>query len=79
MIGPKSLRLTLTVATLVGAGLVLGACGRKGALDPPPGAFVETAPAAPTVVKQGAPPPPKGKVDPGPVPPQKSIPLDRLL
>jgi len=68
-------RLALTAA--LAATLGLGACGRKGALDPPPGASLEGEPQAnmPTLMSS------KGQVPPGtPVQPSKKhSPLDILL
>jgi len=68
-------RVVLTVA--LAAALGLGACGRKGALDPPPGASLEGEPQAnmPSLMSS------KGQAQPGnPVQPSKKhIPLDVLL
>ena len=40
---PRSSRLTFRIATVgaLAAALALGACGRKGALDPPPGSSMQ--------------------------------------
>jgi predicted small lipoprotein YifL len=68
-------RLALMAA--LAAALGLGACGRKGPLDPPPGASLEGEPQAnmPDLMSS------KGKVQPdAPVQPSKKhIPLDVLL
>jgi hypothetical protein len=66
------------VAATVALALGLGGCGRKGALDPPPGGLAE-----PTVIgAQPAPAPgPDGQVAaaPAPQPAKKTTPLDWLL
>jgi predicted small lipoprotein YifL len=68
-------RLALTAALAVALGL--GACGRKGPLDPPPGASLEGEPQAnmPSLMSS------KGQVPPGAAvqPSKKHIPLDILL
>lgn len=73
---PNTPRILAATTLLLAAALVLAGCGRRGALDPPPGAVVE----APATAKAGTPgAATKGKTDPGAVPPQKSIVLDKLL
>ena len=72
-----SVRYALAVALALALGL--GGCGRKGALDPPPGGLAE-----PTVIgAQPAPAPgPEGHVAAAPPPQQpakKTTPLDWLL
>jgi predicted small lipoprotein YifL len=71
-----SARCGLVVAVTLALGL--GGCGRKGALDPPPGGLAE-----PTVIgAQPAPAPgPDGQVAaaPAPQPAKKTTPLDWLL
>ena len=76
-----SVRCALVAAVALALGL--SACGRKGALDPPPGGLAE-----PTVIcAQPAPPPgPDGAVAaagpnaaPAPAPAKKTTPLDWLL
>ena len=69
----------LALAAAVALALGLGGCGRKGALDPPPGGLAE-----PTVIgAQPAPAPgPDGQVaaaPPAPQPAKKTTPLDWLL
>jgi predicted small lipoprotein YifL len=83
---PRPLVSSYVRCALVGAvvlALGLSACGRKGALDPPPGGLAE-----PTVIgAQPAPPPaPNGAVAattaptaPPPPPAKKTTPLDWLL
>jgi predicted small lipoprotein YifL len=67
----------LALAAALAASLGLGACGRKGPLDPPPGASLEGEPQAnlPNLMSD------KGLPSPGkPVQPSKKhIPLDVLL
>lgn len=82
---PLKTRRPVAIATLVCCALVLGGCGRKGALEPP-GADLATSETAPVKGSKVAAPAAnagtattKGKTDPGPVPPQKSIVLDKLL
>ena len=60
-----------TVAALFALGLALSACGRKGPLDPPPGAYVGPGGALVEVDQQGPPIAPPGE--------KKRIPLDVLL
>ena len=69
----------LALAATVALALGLGACGRKGALDPPPGGLAD-----PTVIgAQPVPAPgPDGQVaaaPPSPQPAKKTTPLDWLL
>jgi Prokaryotic lipoprotein-attachment site len=73
------LSVRCALAATVALALGLGGCGRKGALDPPPGGLAE-----PTVI--GAQPPsatgPNGQVaaaPPAPQPSKKTTPLDWLL
>jgi len=67
--------LRLAVIGAFVAALGLAACGRKGALDPPPGASLagdqSTVSGRPVMGKDGVPRAPKG--------PDKHIPLDNLL
>jgi predicted small lipoprotein YifL len=67
------LRLALIAA--LGAALALAACGRKGTLDPPPGASLagvqSTVDGKPVMDRNGVPRAPVG--------PDKHIPLDSLL
>ena len=69
------LRLALIGALAVALGLGLAGCGRKGPLDPPPGASVgsdqSTANGQPVMGAAGSPRAPRG--------PNKRIPLDNLL
>ena len=73
-------------AVLTGA-LGLAACGRKGPLDPPPGAsLTQPPPVAPRAglgeehyALPGVPPPPPPAPPPGPPPAQKTFFLDFLL
>ncbi len=74
-----NLSVRCALAAAVALALGLGGCGRKGALDPPPGGLAE-----PTVI--GAQPPapgPDGQVAAAPAAPQapakKTTPLDWLL
>ncbi|MBV9427134.1 MAG: hypothetical protein JO084_05395 [Bradyrhizobiaceae bacterium] len=74
-----NLSIRCALAATVALALGLGACGRKGALDPPPGGLAE-----PTVIgAQPAPAPgPDGQVAAAPAAPQpakKTTPLDWLL
>ena len=59
------------VLALFALGLALSACGRKGPLDPPPGAYVGPGGALVEVDSQGRPIAPPGE--------KKRIPLDVLL
>ena len=59
------------VATLLALGLTLSACGRKGPLDPPPGAFVGPGGVLVEADQEGRPIAPPGQ--------KKRIPLDVLL
>ena len=69
------LRLALIGALAAALGFGLAACGRKGPLDPPPGATAgsdqSTANGQPVIGASGAPRAPRG--------PNKRIPLDNLL
>lgn len=70
----RSLRLALTGALAAAIGLGLAACGRKGPLDPPPGAALgdqTTVSGQPVMGNTGGPHAPRG--------PNKPIPLDNLL
>jgi len=75
-----SLSVRCALAAAVAIALGLGGCGRKGALDPPPGGLAE-----PTVIgAQPAPAPgPDGQVAAAPPaqqpPAKKTTPLDWLL
>ena len=62
--------LRLALAAALAAAFALGACGRKGPLDPPPGASLTGEQGATTVGADGK-PVPQG--------PKKRIPLDVLL
>ena len=74
--------VSLSVRCALAAALALGlaGCGRKGALDPPPGGLAE-----PTVFGTQQAPPPDGQVAAGPnappatQPAKKTTPLDWLL
>ena len=73
---PDHSRLRLVLIGALAASLALGlaACGRKGPLDPPPGAMPAAGKAAgnePAIGPKGLPRAPKG--------PNKHIPLDNLL
>ena len=59
------------VAALLALGLTLSACGRKGPLDPPPGAFVGPGGVLVEAAQEGRPLAPPGQ--------KKRIPLDVLL
>lgn len=59
------------VAALLALGLTLSACGRKGPLDPPPGALVGPGGTLVEVDPEGRPLAPPGQ--------KKRIPLDVLL
>jgi predicted small lipoprotein YifL len=74
------LLLRLAVIGVLAASLGLAACGRKGPLDPPPGASLAGDQAAPAGdARYGTPPTgPDGKPI-APAGPNKRIPLDVLL
>jgi predicted small lipoprotein YifL len=70
----RCFRLALTGALAAALGLGLAACGRKGALDPPPGAAAgeqTTVSGQQVMGTSGGPHAPRG--------PNKRIPLDNLL
>jgi predicted small lipoprotein YifL len=79
---PLNLYARCAVAAALALSLGLGACGRKGDLDPPPGRFADPR----ATDGQLAPPPgPDGQVAAGPIAPapaqpaKKTTPLDWLL
>jgi len=73
--------LRIALAAALVAALGLGACGRKGPLDPPPGASLEGEPQAnlPDLMSSKGQTPPAANGTPTAQAPKKHIPLDVLL
>jgi len=70
----------VALAAALAASLGLAACGKKGPLDPPPGASLEGEPQAnmPDLMSNKGMPPPENPAAPSNKP-KKHIPLDDLL